>query len=166
MRKFVLFILLVQIAVSCKVSYSFIGTSIDVDVNSISVYTIENRAIRINPSLSNSLTEALKDKYRRYTKLQQLVDGGDLMVEGEITSYEVTTTGVTSNEVASQNRLTVTVKIIFTDNKHPENSFEKNFVAYKDFPATASLDTEEPILISTIIENLVEDIFNGTVANW
>jgi len=166
MRKFVLFIILLQIAVSCKVSYSFTGTSIDPDVNTISVYAIENRAMRVNPSLSNTLTEALKDKYRRFTRLQQVVEGGDLMVEGEITSYEVTTMGVTANEVASQNRLTVTVKIIFTDNKHRENSFEKNFVAYKDFPATASFDTEEPNLIPTIIENLVEDIFNGTVANW
>jgi len=165
MRKFILSVISLQILVSCGI-YSFTGTSIDTDVNSITIYTIENRAMRVNPSLSNTLTEALKDKYRKFTKLQQLVDGGDLMVEGEITSYETTSMAVTANEVASQNRLTVTVKIIFTDNKHPKNSFEKNFVSYKDFPSTQPFDSVESALLDLIIEQLVEDIFNGTVANW
>ena len=154
-----------QIAVSCGI-YSFTGTSIQPDVNTISIYAIENRAMRVNPSLSNTLTEALKDKYRKYTKLQQVGEGGDLMVEGEITSYEVTTSSVSANEVAAQNRFTVTVKIIFTDNKHPENDFEKNFVAYEDFASSESFDSQESKLVDSIIEKLVEDIFNGTVANW
>ena len=166
MRKFILLILFLQLAVSCKISYTFSGTSIAPDVTTISIYTIENRAMRVNPSLSNSLTEALKDKYRKFTRLQQLVDGGDLMLEGEITSYETTAMAVTANEVASQNRFTVTVKIIFTDNKYPKNNFEKNFVAYEDFPSTTSFDTAESKFLPSIIEKLVEDIFNGTVANW
>ena len=153
-------------AVSCRVSYTFTGTSIAEDITTISVYTIENKAMRVNPTLSNSLTEALKDKYRRFTRLQQVVDGGDIMVEGEIMSYEITAMAVTANEVASQNRLTVTVKIIFTDNKYPRNNFDRNFVAYEDFASTVSFDGAEASLVDEIIKKLVEDIFNGTVANW
>ena len=167
MKKFIPFFILFmlsQIIVSCGI-YSFTGTTA-LDAESISIYLIENRAMRVNPSLSNTLTEALKDKYKKFTKLNQLVDGGDLMVEGQITSYEVTAMAITANEVASQNRLTVTVKIMFTDNKNDKNSFEKNFVAYKDFPSAKSFDSVESTLLEPIIEQLVEDIFNGTVANW
>ena len=89
--------------------YSFSGTSIAPDVKSISVYTIENRAMKVNPSLSNTLTNALQDKYRRLTNLEMLPEEGDLEVSGIITNYDVTPTAVTSDEVASQNRLTITV---------------------------------------------------------
>ena len=165
MRRYIILALLSQLLISCGI-YSFSGTSIKPDVNTISVYTIDNVAMRVNPSLSNTLTEALKDKYRKFTKLTQQADGGDLMLEGQITSYEVSATAVTANEMASKNRLTVTIKIIFTDQKYPENSFDKNFVAYEDFDATVSFDSEEAKLVDSIVDKLVEDIFNGTVANW
>jgi len=165
MKRFIVFAILSQLLLSCGI-YSFTGTSIKPDVTSISIYNIENRAMRVNPALSNSLTEALKERYRRFTKLQQAADGGDLMVEGHITSYEVTATAITANEMASKNRLTVTVKIIFTNNKHPEENFDKNFVAFEEFDSLRPFDSEEGDLVDSIIEKLVEDIFNGTVANW
>ena len=165
MQRFIILALISQLLLSCGI-YSFSGTSIKPDVTTISVYNIENVAIRVNPSLSNTLTEALKEKYRRFTKLTQQTDGGDLMLEGQITSYETASMAVTANEMPSMTRLTVTVKIIFTDQKYPENSFEKNFVAYEDFNATESFDSKESDLVEAIVEKLVEDIFNGTVANW
>ena len=165
MQRFIVLALLSQLLISCGV-YSFSGTSIKPDVTTISIYNIENVAMRVNPSLSNKLTEALKDKYRKFTKLTQQTDGGDLMLEGQITSYEIAAMAVTANEMASKTRLTVTIKIIFTDQKYPENSFEKNFVAFEEFDASKSFDAFEGELVDSIIEKLVEDIFNGTVANW
>ena len=107
---------MILLATGCGI-YSFSGTSIAKDVNSITVHTIENKAMQVNPALSNLLTQSLQDKYRHLTKLDMVTDGGDLDVSGYITSYEVTPTAITSEEVASKNRLTVTVKIVFKNEK-------------------------------------------------
>ena len=146
--------------------YSFSGTSIAPDVKSISVYTIENRAMKVNPSLSNTLTNALQDKYRRLTNLEMLPEEGDLEVSGIITNYDVTPTAVTSDEVASQNRLTITVRITYKNNRHEEENFEKSFAAFQDYDSNNSLDAVDNGLCEDIVEILVEDIFNATVANW
>lgn len=146
--------------------YSFSGTSIAPDVKSISIYTIENKAQKVNPSLSNTLTLALQDKYRKLTNLEMFNDGGDLEVSGFVMSYDVTPTSVTSAEVAAQNRLTITVKITFTNNKHEEENFEKSFAAFQDYDSNMTLEQVEAQLVDDIVEILVEDIFNSTVANW
>ena len=126
-------LVVIPLAVSCGI-YSFTGTSIAPDVKSISIYTIENRAMKVNPSLSNTITNALQDKFRRLTKLEMLTEGGDLEISGMITNYDVTPTAITSNEVASQNRLTITVKISFTNNLHENVIFkDKSFAAFQDY---------------------------------
>ena len=151
---------------SCGI-YSFTGTSIQPDVKTVTINYFEYKALKVNPSLSNQITEALKDKFRRLTKLEQVDVEGDLEIIGEVTGYDVKATAITANEQASQNRLTVNVKIAFVDRKYPENSFEnKSFSAYADFDAMQSLDAVESSLCEEIVEKLCEDIFNGTVANW
>jgi hypothetical protein len=155
-------LLLVQ---SCGI-YSFSGTSIKPDVTSISVARIENKAMRVNPALSNQLTEALKEKYRKLTKLTIEPDDGDLIVEGEITSYETTALAITANEVASMNRLTIAVKIRYTNKKYPKEDFERSFAEFEDYPSTSSLDAVEAQLVDAILEKMTESIFNATVANW
>lgn len=146
--------------------YTFSGTSIQPDVESITVVNIENRAMQVNPTLANDLTIALQDKYRRLTKLDMLSDGGDLVVSGFIATYDVTPTAITSDEVASMNRLTISVRIKFVNEKHPEDNFERTFAAYQDYDSNNSLDSVQNILCEQIIETLVEDIFNATVADW
>ena len=151
---------------SCGI-YSFTGTSIQPDVKSITINYFEYKALKVNPSLSNQITEALKDKFTRLTKLEQVDMDGDLEIVGEVTGYDVKATAITANEQAAQNRLTVNVKITFIDRKYPENSFEnKSFSAYADFDAMQTLDAVESSLCEEIVEKLCEDIFNGTVANW
>lgn len=150
---------------SCGV-YSFTGTSIQPDVKSVTIPYVEYKALRVNPSLSNILTEALKDKFRKLTKLEQVDEEGDLEIRGEIVGYDVKAMGITANEVAAQNRLTINVKIYFTNRKYPEDDFEKSFSSYADFDATLTLDAVEAEKCDEIVEKLVEDIFNATVANW
>ncbi len=150
---------------SCGI-YSFSGTSIAPDVTTITIYNVENRAMRVNPALSNSLTEALKDKYRKLTKLRLVNDGGDLLIDAQITSYETASIAVTAQEIAAQNRLTVTLKLTFTNVKYPKESFERNFAEFEDYPSTSSLDAVESRLVESIIEKLTDKIFNETVANW
>ncbi len=146
--------------------YSFSGTSIQPDVRSIAVEYFKNNALKVNPTLASSLSDALIDQYRRLTSLQILPENGDMNVYGEITSYDTRPMAVTADEVASQNRLTVTVKITFTNRLHPEEDFEKSFSAYADYDSNQLLDAVESSLCDEIIDILVEDIFNATVANW
>lgn len=147
--------------------YSFSGTSIQPDVNSITIDFFEYKALRVNPSLSNDLTEALRTQFRKMTKLEQVDMDGDLEITGEITGYDVKATAITAGDVASQNRLTVTVKVSFANRKHPEDDFtNKSFSAYSDYDSTNSLDAVESTLVTEIIEKLVDDIFNASVAQW
>lgn len=146
--------------------YSFTGTSIQPDVKTITIPYVEYRALQVNPSLSNDLTEALKDKYRKLTSLVEVDVDGDLELVCEITGYDVRPTAVTANEVAAQNRLTVTVKVQFSNRKYPEDDVDKSFSAYADYDSNNSLDAVEASLCEEIIEKLCEDIFNATVAQW
>lgn len=151
---------------SCGI-YSFTGTSIDADVKTVTINYFEYQALKVNPSLSNDLTNALQDKFLKLTKLEQVDMDGDIEITGAVTGYDVKATAITANEQASQNRLTVTVKISFTNRQFPEDDFQdKSFSAYADFDAMQQLDAVEATLCEEIVEKLVEDIFNGTVANW
>jgi hypothetical protein len=151
---------------SCGI-YSFTGTSIQPDVKTVTINYFEYKALKVNPSLSNSMTEAMKDKFLKLTKLEQVESEGDLEIIGAITGYDVKATAVTANESVAQNRLTVTVKVSFVSRKHPEEGFdEKSFSAYQDFDAMQSLESVEATLCEDIVEQLCEDIFNATVAQW
>ena len=152
---------------SCGIyTLSFSGTSIQPDVNTITINYFEYKAMRVNPSLSNDLTEAMRNQFRRMTRLEQVDDDGDMELSGEITGYDVTPAAVTADEVAARNKLTVTVKVTFTDKKHPEEDFDKSFSAFSEYDSANTLDAVESSLCAEIIEKLVEDIFNAAVAQW
>ena len=151
---------------SCGI-YSFSGTSIQPDVNTITINFFENKAPKINPSLSNDLTEAIKTQFRKMTRLEQVDMDGDMEITGSIVGYDVRATAVTADEVAAQNQLTVTVKVSFADKKHPEEDFnDKTFSAYAVYDSSNSLDAVQSSLCVEIIDKIVEDIFNATVAQW
>lgn len=151
---------------SCGI-YSFTGTSIQPDVRTVTINYFEYKALKVNPSLSNQMTEALQDKFLKLTKLEQVDMDGDLEVIGAITGYDVKATAVTANESVAQNRLTVTVKVSFVNRKYPEDGFDdKSFSAYQDFDAMQSLESVEATLCEDIVEQLCEDVFNATVAQW
>lgn len=151
---------------SCGI-YSFTGTSIQADVKTVTINYFEYKALKVNPSLSNQITEALQEKFIKLTKLELVDIDGDLEIVGTVTGYDVKATAITANEQASQNRLTVTVKVTFINRKYPEDDFQdKSFSAYADFDATQSLDAVESSLCEEIIEQICEDVFNATVAQW
>lgn len=166
MRKFLILAALTLSVCSCGI-YSFSGTSIQPDVNTITIGYFEYRAMKVNPSLSNELTEAIRTRFRRMTRLEQVDTEGDLEITGEVTGYTVAASAVAAGDVASKNRLTITVKVSFTNRKYPEDNFEdKNFSGYADYDSTLSLDAVEAGLTTEIVDKLVEDIFNATVAQW
>ncbi len=148
------------------VKYSFSGTSIDPSVKTVTINYFEYKALKVNPSLSNDLTEAMKDKFRKLTKLEQVDMDGDLELSGAVTGYEVRAAAVTANEVAAMNRLTVTASLKFTNRKFPEEDFEQSFSAYSDYDSNNSLDAVEASLCEEIVQKLIEDMFNASVAQW
>ena len=166
MRKLAAILAAALLTAACGI-YSFSGTSIQPDVNTITINYIEYKAPKVNPMLSNELTEGLKTQFRKMTRLEQVEMDGDLVISGEVTGYSVAASAITANEVAAQNRLTVTVKIDFTNRKHPEDDFQgKTFTNYADYDSTQSLDAVESSLTTEIVEKIIEDIFNATVAQW
>ena len=165
MKRTALILVSALLVVSCGI-YSFTGTSIQPDVKTITIPYVEYKALRVNPSLAGDLTDALQEKFRKLTRLEQVDQDGDLELVVEVTGYDVKATAITANELAAQNRLTVGVKIAFTNRKYPEDDVNQSVSAYEDFDATQSLEAVESGLCETIIDKLVEDIFNATVAQW
>lgn len=150
---------------ACKI-YSLSGASISPDTKTVSVAYIENNAALVNPTLSQTLTESLKDRIVSQTGLQLLRTTADLDFEGTIIDYTIKPIAIQGNEFASQNRLTISVKIKFSNNKDETKSFEQVFTRYADYPGTQNLSTVESELIKTINTQLIDDIFNKAFVNW
>jgi hypothetical protein len=157
---------IVVIMPSCKMSYSFTGANLSPLVKTYTVYYFPNRARLINPTLSQTFTEGLREKLQRQTSLNELQENGDIEFEGQITGYEVRPMSIQKDDLAAQNRLTVSVKLKYTNNKAPEENFERSFSAYEDFDSNLSISDIEDELSSLIVIKLTEDIFNATIANW
>ncbi|MCQ2188112.1 MAG: LPS assembly lipoprotein LptE [Bacteroidales bacterium] len=166
MKRLLTIALAVLMLSSCGI-YSFSGTSIQPDVNTITINYFEYKAQKVNPSLSNDLTEAIRTQFRKMTRLEQVEMDGDLEITGEITGYEVRASSVSAGDVAATTRLTVTVKVDFVNRKHPEDDFSaKSFSAYADYDSNNTLDAVESSLCQEIVDKIVEDVFNATVAQW
>ena len=163
--KGLIILLLAFVAVSCTVSYSFTGASISPDVKTYTIYDFVDR-VRQNPTLSDYVTEQLKDKFTRQTSLSYANDGGDLEFEGTITGYDVKPISVQSGDVAAQNRLTVKISVKFTNNKDHDQDFDSEFSAYADFDSDNNLADVEDDLVQEITKQIISDIFNKSVANW
>lgn len=163
--KIILMGMLLVLLQSCGI-YSFSGTSIQPDVKTITIDYFEYKALTVNPKLSAQITEEMKEKFRKLTKLEQVDEEGDLELYGEVTGYAVSTAGVSANEEAAMNRLTVSVKVKFTNRKYPEDDFDKSFSAYADFDSSQLLDAVQDSLCEEIVTKLVEDIFTASVAQW
>ncbi|GET27522.1 hypothetical protein NT017_38510 [Prolixibacter sp. NT017] len=170
--KFLLTTLLVSILMvtGCSISYTFTGASIAPDVKTVFVDYFPNRARVVNPTLSNTFTEGLKDKFVNQTSLTLNNSQGDLEFSGEITGYDIRPLSIQQSndgrDVASQNRLTVTVKVKFVNNKNHDQDFNSTFSAYYDWDSTRNLSDVEDAAVQDITEQLVDDIFNRSVANW
>lgn len=151
---------------SCKIQYGFTGANLSAAVKTYTVYYFPNRARLINPTLSQSFTEGLREKLRRQTSLNELQEDGDLEFEGQITGYEVRPMSIQKDDLAANNRLTVTIKLKYSNKKSPEDNFERTFSAYEDYDSNLTISDIEDELSDLIILKLTEDIFNATIANW
>lgn len=158
--------LLSVVFAACKISYSFTGASIAPNVKTFSVSYFPNRAKLVNPNMSQQFTDGLQEKLIKQTSLNQISENGDLEFSGQITEYDVRPMNIVQGDLAAQNRLTISVKVKFTNNKDHTQDWDKTFSAYEDFESSNSLSTVEDQLVPEIIKKLTDDIFNASVANW
>ena len=150
---------------SCGI-YSFTGASIAPGIKTISIQYFSNQASLVQPTLSQTLTDALKDRFMQQTSLNVVNGHGDLNIEGAITNYSTQPVAIQSNDQAAMNRLSITIRVTFTNDQNDKQNFETSFTRYEDYDSKLSLSAVEDNLIKLISESLVEDIFNKSVVNW
>lgn len=149
------------------VKYSLSGASIPPDAKTFSVAYFPNNATMVAPILSSTLTDGLIDKFTRQTRLIQVDEGGDFAFEGEIVNYTSTTASVSSDEYALLNRLTITIRVRFTNALDEKASFvNRSFSAYEDYDSNRPLTEVESNLIPQIVDKLTTDIFQAAASNW
>lgn len=152
---------------SCTISYKFNGASIDyAKTKSISISDFPNNAALVYPQLSTDLSQGIRDKFERQTRLQILRKGGDMELEGEITGYTLTPMAISADSYSAETKLTITIKVRFTNNVAPEESFEQTYSAYQTFDSSQMLNDVQEELCATMIDELADKIYNDTVAKW
>ena len=140
-------------------------------LKTVYVDLFQNIAPLVIPNLSNQFTEELKSRIRNQSKLSLTQNNADVTFEGEITSYEIKPIAIqdNNNPVAGANRLTITVRVKYTNNTEfkESKSFEEPFTAFTDFSlAGQSLESQQQRLIKEVNDKLTENIFNRAFAQW
>jgi hypothetical protein len=151
---------------SCHVNYSMSGASIAPDIKTVAIKYFTKTASLGPASMSQTFTEKLKDKFLSQTNLSVVDKNADLTFEGTISGYSVAPIAIQTNEVAAQNRLTISVNVKFTNLKDEKQNFETSFSRYSDYSSSQNLTAVEEQLIGEIYTQLVDDIFNKAVINW
>ncbi len=160
---------LLLIPTGCRISYKLNGSALDYTVNkSIAIANFPIRAALVYPPLQQTFENALLDYVQRNTRLQTTDNTGaaDLQMEGEITNYSLSPQAVGADAYASQTRLTISVRVRYTDNRDDSKDIDQTFSAYRDFPASEMLTDVQDQLCTEISDELVELIFNSTLGNW
>ena len=159
--------LLVALFTACSVSYKFNGASIDyTKTKTITIADFPNRASYVWAPMASMFNNELKDEFANHTKLTQVKRNGDLKIEGEITKYTQQNKSVSSEGYSAQTELSMTVNVRFTNNANHTEDFERSFTATSTYDTTQSLNSVQEDLVTEMIEEIVDQIFNATVANW
>ena len=150
----------------CKVTYSFSGVNISPEITTVSVDYFPNRAPVVQAQLSQLFTDALIDKIQANTSLELISGTGQVSFSGEIRNYDTKPTAITGQETAARNRLTISVRVVYTNSVDSDLDFESNFSRYEDYDSSQNLADVENELIDLIVEAIIEDIFNKAFVNW
>lgn len=154
-------------AVACSVSYKFNGASIDYSkTKTIQIADFPIRSSYVWGPMGPMFNNQLKDIFANHTRLSQVRRNGDLKIEGEITQYTQRNKSVSSEGHSAQTELSITVNVRFTNNTNHNEDFERSFTATKSYETTQSLNAVQEELVTQMVKDLTEQIFNATVANW
>ena len=152
---------------ACSVSYKFNGASIDyTKTKTIQIADFPIRATYVWGPMAPMFNNALKDQFANKTRLIQVRRNGDLKIEGEITQYQQRNKSVSAEGYSAQTELSMTVNVRFTNNVNHNEDFERQFTATQSYETTLSLNAVQEQLVTEMIKDLCDQIFNATVANW
>ncbi len=147
--------------------YSFTGISLSSDTKSFQVNYFQNSAALIEPGIERDFTLALQDLILNQTNLDLVKSNGDIVYEGEIVEYRISPTTATSSNTAAQNRLTISVNVIFTNKNDDDAEFEKRFSFFYDYEGSAQLvGGQKTTAIEEIFERITQDVVNASLADW
>lgn len=160
--------LLPFLVTSCKVQIGLAPiSSIDYSkVKTISIAEFQNHAEYVYAPLAIEFNQRLKDMFIQQTRLQLVNSGGDLELDGEITGYNQYNQGVDASGYSSEVKLTLTVNVRYVNNTNHEEDFEQQFSAFQTYEANQLLTAVQDNLITLMVRDITEQIFNSTVANW
>ena len=162
-----LVVLLVMALTACSVSYKFNGASINYnETKTIQIADFPIRSSYVWGPMASIFNNQLKDTYANHTRLIQVKRNGDMKVEGEITQYSQRNKSVNSEGVSAQTELSMTVNVRFTNNKNHKEDFERQFTATQSYESTRSLNSVQEELVTQMVKDITDQIFNATVANW
>ena len=152
---------------ACIPSFKLNGSALDYNIyKTIHVSEFPIRAALVYPPLQQTFENELLNYISKNTRLQTTDGNSDLEMEGEITGYNLSPQAVTEDAYASQTRLTISVRVRYTDSRNDANDIDQTFSAYRDFDASMMLDEVQDQLCQEIAKELVELIFNSTLGNW
>lgn len=159
--------LMTLVLASCTVSYKFNGASIDYSkTKTIEIADFPIRSSYVWAPMGSIFNNQLKDIFANHTRLIQVKRNGDMKIEGEITQYSQRNKAVTSEGTSAQAELSMTVNVRFTNNANHNEDFEQQFTATASFETTQSFTSVQEELVTQMVEDLTDQIFNATVANW
>ena len=165
-RLLVLMVMAVSLT-ACSVSYKFNGASIDyTKTKTIQIVEFPIRSAYVWSPMGPMFNNELRDKYNSFTKLEQVRRNGDLKLEGEIVRYEQRNKSVSAEGYSAMTELSMTVNVRFTNNVNHNDDFEQQFTATQSFDSRQSLNAVQEELVNKMIKDIVDQIFNATVANW
>lgn len=160
-------ILLCATLSSCSVSYKFNGASIDYSkTKTIQIADFPIRSSYVWGPMASIFNNQLKDIYANNTRLIQVKRNGDMKIEGEITQYSQRNKAVSSEGYSAQTELSMTVNVRFTNNANHSEDFERQFSAQASYETTQSLNSVQEELVTQMVKEITDQIFNTTVANW
>lgn len=152
---------------ACSVSYKFNGASIDYSkTKTIQIAEFPIRSTYVWGPMGPMFNNQLKDQFASNTRLKQVSRNGDLKIEGEITQYSQRNKSVTSEGVSAMTELSITVNVRFTNNTNHAEDFERQFTSSKSYETTQNLNDVQEELVTQMVKDLADQIFNATVANW
>ncbi len=166
LTKIILIIISLTLA-GCRLSVSLTGGNIDPRAKTVYVQTFANNSSLVNPTLSQEFTTALKNKIQNQTPLTIINNGnGDYNLEGEIVNYTITPIAIQGNDAAAMNRLTITVRVRYSNIFDDTQDFDQTFSRYADYNSSENFTAIESNLVNDINDALTEDIFNKAFVNW
>jgi len=142
------------------------GETLPEDVQTLSILQFDNQASIVVPSLTQTIAEDLRDVFQSRTKLRLVQNAGDMNLTGTISDYDVSPISIQGNDLASQNRLTISVHLEMECPSHEELAWKADFTNFSDFGADQQLSDIEDALIEEILRKIVQDIFNKAFGNW